>query len=1548
MKNLHVQKMGKLLFFFAFFFSFEVGLVCAKTILVPSVQGELQKAIDSAANGDVLEYDARTFYDGDIIINKDITIRGSGTDQKMLFARFFIRSKADGSAPKVYFENALLFNMFRATINYAIVQLDNPAYVFFNHTNVTYGGGGSEDIHDDRGVALYVTENANSSIIEATDSEFTGYLDGVRIASSTNLITFTRCQIAGQVALAIASPSAQTEKKKNNNIKLWDSTVLGYAGGDAEAAISMRGQDGLRLNLNGTKLYNGFMLNGHSALTKAHLIHFNQTNKNQNVQITIEGNSILEDTLQQIDDDGNFTASPYDGSGYVFNFGEQNLPEDNNVIEISGTVKVHPNDMEHKYNQDASYIVVGLYNQVGDGTIRTYQNPTLFTDRLTSMENDLNRLSNYRFVNWQVNYATPQDFDKNTSVSSNSDIFPKVIRLYRLSIGNDTFYIDEGKTIASLSSSDQTKLDKYREKDSSDKQFWKFVGRDGAGNEMDITEDTEIHADMNLTAKFHVQVSVLGDRTPFELELGKSLQDLESEEMERLNALRYQERKHFTFFDAVYSDTTTGVLTDDTAIFKNVTLTPKYEVWVQVGDVKIVLPENETLASVQDQEEYGSIFHPENKDFLKFQDFDLTTPVPEDMSLTALYTIRVEINGQSFTLDEGHCLFDLRSDASQKDRYLAIVSPENKIFAGFTMVDETFTEHTVLSSHLSIGATYQVSVSIQDEFRNQEFIIPEGSNLDSLQSNEAYQGLLHPGNKTFQSFVKDGRDFPTNEEIHENTTLSVRYVVTVHLGSEDFELPEKGTLRSLQGDARYQNIVERSDKDFWKFQKENEDFSIDTPIMENTTLVPLYHVTVRINDQELQLIEGEKLSSYEQTEEYLQAILQDKKVFWKLVYVSDDTDFDMDQEIHTHITLKGKYHVLVFLDEESFQIEEGQSLKDLESDDRYFLMRYPEKKSFWRFMIQEDEILETDPIFEETHIDIQYHVSVLIDDVSFQLEEGQSLSALTGVEEYDHFFKETTKDFYEFLQGAQHFDVTNPIYENTTLTASYHVTVDIDGHLFVLKEGQTIQSLQDQPDYQSIVHPKKKHFYNFYLGSEVFQDTTEIHEHTNLTAKYYILITILDHEFKMEEGSNLLTFQHDEEYQKIKQDPTKNFVGFTYQGQTITEEMPLVEDMVLTAHYMILITIDGQSYPLAEGESLQQLSAEGLEALHRLENGSDRPFAKFYFADGSEFSMDRSLTSHMTVLAEYQLKVEVDGHLFYIEKGQSLQDLSESDRQILENLRSTKKMFHHYEDQENQEITMSDSLSQDVVLHSVYHVQVIIGRDTFELVEGETLESLQSQERYQNILHHPEKDFWKFTYQGNDYDVTEAIHENIELVAVYKIHVTIQDQTYLLEEGQTLSSLPEFALEQLEEMKKEKLFSRFVNQHDRTLEMDEALHENTVVLGKYLIKITLSQEDFYLEEGSCLRDLSSEDQLRFQSLLVSSKEMSFDHLVNAKTDEVIQMDTPLWEDLVLKAIFVREEVIPSVNVPITFDQILLYLLISLLGLGGISCGMVLYTKQKHQ
>ncbi len=1526
-------------------FCFKVESSNAKVIQVENVKGKLQEAINAASDGDVLEYDARSFSEDEVIINKDLTIRGRGDGKKQLFARIFIRSKANGKPPTVHFENAILFNMFRSSINHSIVQIDNQAIVYFDDTMVTYGGGGSEDIDDERGMALNITANADGCIIEANNSEFTGYLDGVRIASSNNLITFKNTYIAGQLALAIASPDESSSKETGNSVKLWDSTVLGYAGNDAEAAISIRGQDGLRLELDGTKLYNSFMLNGSSAATKAHLIYFNQTITNQNVQISIKGNSILEDTLQQVDSSGHFTNHTYDGSGYVFNFGNNNLPADNNVVQIEGSVKIHPNDMAHKYNTNSSYIVVGIYDQEGNGEIKTYSNSTSFEERLTSMEANIQKLSQYRFEEWQTNYASPTTFDKRTSVSTNADIFPKVIRIYRVRIGSDTFYVDENSTLGSLDPTSLQKLRSYKEEGSLDKQFWHFVGKDESGNEQIIDEDTPITKDLTLTPKFQVQVTFFNDPRPFTLELGKTLQDLPEEEASRLEGLKEQANKHFTHFDGVYTDHSTAEVSLDTPIMKNVTITPKYEVWVMVLDEKIVLPEGATLQSIQEEEAYQSIFKPSNKNFVGFQDFSLDTPIFEDQSLIPQYTVDVFINTERFVLPEGGCLDDLENDESQKDRYLALREPTNKIFASISSNPE-MTFQTPITEHTHLTFSYQVKVHVKGEKVEHTFYLDEGSNLDSLSGNETYEALLHPDHKTFDSFLHDGEDFDTSRAITENIELSILYHVTVTINGESFTLPEKGKLTDFALDARYQELISPSNKEFWQFQKDGVLFLEDTEIYEDTTLTALYHVLVTIEGTTLRLVEGEVLADYVSDPMYQQAISKEKKIFHKLVH-EDGSDFDMNQPIHENVTLHGTYFVRVVIAGKSFQLDENQTLKDLESNSLYYQIRYPDDKQFWKFVNGEDEFLETTPITEELHLDVLYQVLVKIDSLEFTLLEGQCLDDLKGNENYDAIFSTSQKDFRGFLENGKDFSVTSPIHQNTTLTTHYQVQVTIDGTLFVVDEGKTIQELYENEDFQKIVNPTHKEFYNFYLGDEVFDEATPFYQHTTLHAKYYVCVTILDSVFKMEEGSSLLTFQHDSMYQAIKSVDGKDFQMFTLNGREVLEDEPIYQNVTLEPVYTIQVTILDTRYELFDGESLLDLNDDGLLALETLKHQSDRPFARFVLSDGSEIAMDQALHHHVTISAEYQLKVTVDGYDFYLNAGDSLEDLSASDWQILESLRAQNKVFDHYVDEYGEVFHVTDAISSDLQLTSTYHVLVSILDYTFEIGEGETIESLKNEEDYEKIIHPTEKSFWKFMINGEDFDEKSELHENIRLVPIYQISVTVDEKTYLLEEGKCLNDLEEDGKNYFTSLKEKENFSRFVNEAGDTLEMDQALYKNVMISAKYLVKVTLNQEEFFLEEGNTLESLSNEDQERMKASLQIPEGMVFDHFVNAKNDEVIDASTPIYEDLVLKPIFLLEEIKEEeTSTPVTFDAIVTFLLSGLAGLCGIGGGVFWYRKAK--
>ena len=252
-----------------------------------------------------------------------------------------------------------------------------------------------------------------------------------------------------------------------------------------------------------------------------------------------------------------------------------------------------------------------------------------------------------------------------------------------------------------------------------------------------------------------------------------------------------------------------------------------------------------------------------------------------------------------------------------------------------------------------------------------------------------------------------------------------------------------------------------------------------------------------------------------------------------------------------------------------------------------------------------------------------------------------------------------------------------------------------------------------------------------------------------------------------------------------------------------------------------------------------------------------------------------------------------------------------------------------------------------MTIKGVYEVQIIIGDDKFRLAEGQNLNNLSQEGKIalNNLKNTKNKTFVKYVDgNGNEIDFDEEIHSNMVIKGVYKITVTIDDKEYTLDEGKTLEDLDEEAKQKLEELKsiKDKDFSRFVAD-GKTVDMNTKLYQNTKIIPKYNIKVTVGVETFTLEEGMTLKDLSAADKEKLTELKNQGINQKFVGFRNVETKKMVSEDEAIDKDIILEPVF--EKIISNVpndksqenktKNPTTLDRIGNYFLVGIISLLSI-------------
>ncbi len=1154
---------------------------------------------------------------------------------------------------------------------------------------------------------------------------------------------------------------------------------------------------------------------------------------------------------------------------------------------------------------------------------------------------------------------------KSEAINENITIKPVYYVTVTIKIGDQElrYNIDEGKDLKNgLVNAYYYNIQSVINKQN--KVFQYFLDE---GNQQ-IKFDTPITKNTTLTAQFKVRVSVYslsGEvKKEYDIEVGQTLKQAKGDSIgEELQGL-VENFNNKTFEHFI--DDKGNIVTAETQINENTNFKPVYnnqitiEIYNATKDNKktYTIESGENLNTLTDKiEEINNwVKSEEEKDFSHFTDtngniVDFSTSILEHTILTPVYKITLTVEPKNESIEKFDVIEGTKFETVKQEQ-LQKFNLTNKTLTNYVYKRDDNTtvvgDSDTFNVHTTIIPKYNVTVTVKrnaEDEPGQSFTMEEGATLESLGSSlDVFDKEESLTGKHFDKYI----DINTNEEvkkdvqINENITIIPTYNVKVSIKKpgaldevETYTIPENQSLRGFGGDELVNTISELVKVDNKTFsgnfvdETDNKSIDFDMAIDKDRTLTPKYNITVKINVgndtvKEVTLPEQSSLNSLGDAEvaKIKEAVQVQNKTF-KGYFVEADNGsnkVEFSTLINENKTLKAQYTVKVTINK-----KDGSNLKE--------------------YTLDEGQNLET------------------------KSEDLQAIENPGDTKSFAGYFDE---------KGAK-VEKSTPINENTTLIAKYNVTVKVGDNSYTLGEGETLENLIDTQlnEIKEFANrPSNKTFANYFVdtnGNRV-EFNTEINANTELTPKYTVKVTINKtdgsklKEITLEEGQNLQA--KSTELQEIENPgDTKTFAGyFDDAGSKVENTTPINENKILTVKYNVSVKIGSKTYTLEEGKTLNDLISTQLDEIKTYANNpSNKTFAN-YFVDtnGSRVEFNTEINANTELTPKYTVTITILGEKIEgIEEGKKLSELSQEQKEKIEGLvKKTNKQFVGFA-----EIDDNTPITENKTLTPKYTVTItILGEKIEGIEEGKKLSELsqEQKEKLQNLVEKTNKQFVGFI----EIDDNTPITENKTLTPKYEVNVQIGTQTFNIEEGKTLKDLidsnPNVG-ELLENLKtsKDKTFSRFVNQDGNSVEEDTAFNKNTTILAKYNITITVQKvdgktEEFILEEGSTLDNLSREDKERLQAIKDDHAEGErFARLVDATTGKEIKENEPINGNIVIKPIYdtktVVEQQIPSQekNVPSsnyeivspkTNDNVLTYVVLGLLGLTCIVISIIAYRK----
>ena len=1498
---------------------FSIPNVFAKsTDVLPGVT-TLETAVENAESGDVLSLSKGTYGDEKhpVTINKDLTIQGNS--ETVINCEIIIDDE-DDTPNNVVIRN-IRSEPNTKKINWNYINVVKKVNLTLENVNIMTIARWEDLINPLKQTVLNI-EDADGSQINIKKSIFSIFYDGIRLASSNvDMNISDNSYISGQKAFDILNG-------EKNTITVNKSTI--YARStlhENEEAISIENEKYLTINLIDTTV------TGNDSKSKGAEYIFSLEGETpcSNVKLNITGES-------KIIDENNVPGSA------IFNFGKSNTADNSNVVYVENCVDivVSKNNKEslitvpYKYNVDDDYVVVGVYDNKGNLTVKAYEKNAKINKEELPGEKEGYKLKGYQFIDDDTNEK--KEFNLESKLTKNMDIYANYVKLYNVTIDGveGTFEVEENTKYGDFKGTDAVK-DKISALENIDtKNFAGFYDQD---NEK-IDDDYIFNKDVIMTAHYQVEIKI-GEET-FTFNEGETL-DSNSQILEIVDGYINDKTKHY----ACLVDENGDVIDLDKELHRNMTLSPKYGMYIQIGEESFYFETlNHKLSELnsEDLDRLNSLIEFDNKTFDHFEDengkvVDMETELNENTKLTPKFTISVKINSEKNILDEGQSLNKLPNLDNFKNK-------ENRKFLRFEDLDgNEVKENSPLNENTDLKSVFTLEVTINTE----KYDLIEGQTLESNEEIKNALEALKKNKKEFSRFVDEkGNTVEVNVNINEPLTIKALYKNIVTVGDEEFKL-EDG--QQLSDDENIVNALNKlknvSDKQFKEFVVNNEvveDIDYNTIVNDNIIINANYTITITIADKgTFTFNEGETLDSNSRILEIVDGYINDKIKHYACLVDETGEIIDLNKELHRNMTLSPKYGMIIKIGEESFYFETlNHKLSELNSEDLDRLNSLIEfdNKTFDHFEDENGKVVDMETeLNENTKLTPKFTISVKINSEKNILDEGQSLNKLPNL---DNFKNKENRKFLRFedLDGNE-VKENSPLNGNIEVNAIFGVKVTIENtkEEFYLAEGnfaeqnldllKVLDDLIYSEDFSRLVDEK----------GNTITTITPITDNITLTALYFKYITIADEEFKLEEGQQL---SNDENVvnalNKLKNVSNKQFKEFVVNSEVVEDldyNMVVNNNMIIKANYSIRVSIDSKEQLLDEGQSLSDLPN-----LDNFKNKENRKFLRFEDLDGNEVKENSPLNENTDLKSVFTLEVTINTEKYDLIEGQTLES-NEEIKNALEALKKNKKEFSRFVDEKGNTVEVNVNINEPLTIKALYKNIVTVGDEEFKLEDGQQLSDdeniVNALNKLKNVNNKQFKEFVVNNEVVEDLDYNTIVNDDIIIKANYSIIIKLNDHEFVLDENSKLSDLTSEELSLIENIMKEERFIKFVDENGNTILLDTVLNENKILSIKRYIVVTIGDEEFKLEEGQSLNNLSDEDKQRLEKLMKHDETKEFKGFKDLKTANEITLDTLINEDVNLEVIFsdvlVNNEIDNNnISNPQTVDNIMTYVMMAVISL----------------
>ena len=1090
------------------------------------------------------------------------------------------------------------------------------------------------------------------------------------------------------------------------------------------------------------------------------------------------------------------------------------------------------------------------------------------------------------------------------------------------------------------------------------------------GKEVDL-ENTTFNTNTILKRKYTVNVTIEGQEYTYVIDEGETLENLESKYnvLEYLKTPQYEGKK--TFKEWIITDSEES-LSEDTPITKHINIKPIYNLLITIGDKTVTIEEGTTWRELKSIESSLLSEMQNNDRFVKFvmdnneelnDDYQFTTP----KTITAKYYINIIIGDYTLRLLEGENFNNLNNE--DKEKVNTIINPSNKEFYRFEK-DKTEIKvyETSFNEDTTLIPVYHVTLTIN----NQKFILRDDQSINTFNDSSLNDLLKDLDDKKFSRLIDEsGNEITKDTIITENKTLTIIYSVDIHFGSKIVSVDENtkwsDVLNKINSDndnkTALENLKEKNGKEWAYFiDSENRILEDDLTFNKHTTITSKFYVKITIKDKILKLIEGEKLSDLDETN---QAILNEflnpsNKTF--KYFEENGKEIDYNEKIFDDdTTLNPVYEITITINDQEFKLLDYQPLSSLNlnefknvdgKDFAYFtkddvevendaiftentilkpvykikitidgqvisniadnltfkeLIELSEIKEkinslmndhFAYFTVNDNQISDSDIISTHSTIKLVYYVYLNVNDVTVKLIQNQKFSELSEEEKNKllPFESLDTKAFKYYTYNNNIVTENTSFNTDANLIPAYDVYITINDKVFTIKENGKLSDL-DENDLNKLKEANDKVFAHFVKddGTIIDEENTTFDVHTKLNISYNVQIKVKNNTILVEENTTWGEFKniYSEELSSLNEEAKEIALYVDSEGNILNDDTKLSKNTTISPKFYINIKVGDETLKLIEGQTLNDLSDIDQEKLNNFKNITNKTF-KYFTLDKEIINEQTIFNQDCTLIPNYTITIKIGNETFIIDENKGLKDLSKEDLKrynAIKNLRE--KQFKYFKNGDYIVDEENDTFAYNTSLVPIYEVNIKIGEKNINVLEGTSFKELKDNNEIYNLIlnlqNNENQIFAKFVDDnGNDINDETIFNKNTSIIPKFNIIIKIADKEFNLLDNQTLNDLKTDELDYVKTFMNttEKQFKYFVDENGNEINLETVIKNNITIIPKYEITIKINEETFTLDEGLTLNDLSSSDKNRLEALKnISGKHFLYFTINNEEINE---------------------------------------------------------------